>query len=221
MSPIRRLILAVMLSVIAHAALIAALSRPASVGPAGGLSLPPLAARLLPPPATSRHTGSPAPHAPPSSQAPVTAAALPSAPARPTAEADAATTGQPAATGPALPLAEIPPGYSPLSQLTRAPELTTPVNEDSWPDLPDAPTGSFQLELAIGTDGRVEIIVPHCVEALCPAAHTYAGIVGQWHFQPAEILGLPVPSRLRLEFEVGVPANAEAVTGSEPQPPRQ
>jgi len=221
MSPIRRLILAVMLSVIAHAALIAALARPASIRPAGGLSLSPLAARLLPPPAMSRHTESPAPHARPLRQAPVAAATPPSAPARPAAEVDAATTEQPAATGPALLLAEIPPGYSPLSQLTRAPELTTPVNEDSWPDLPDAPTGSFQLELAIGSDGRVDIIVPHCTEALCPAAHTYAGIVSQWHFQPAEILGLPVPSRLRLEFEVGFPADAEAADDSEPQPPRQ
>jgi len=30
-----------------------------------------------------------------------------------------------------------------------------------------------------------------------------------------------VPSRLRLEFEVGFPADAEAADDSEPQPPRQ
>ena len=224
MSPIRRLGLAVMISVIAHAALMAALTQPASGWsgrPAGGLSSSPLSARLLPPPALSRPTEAPAPHAPPSRQAPSAATAPQPQPARPTAEAPTAPAEQPAGTGPALPLAEIPPAYNPLSRLTRAPELTTPVNEDAWPVLPDAPTGSFQLELAIGTDGRVEIIVPHCVEALCPAAHTYAGIIGQWHFQPAEILGLPVPSRLRLEFEVGFPADAEAADGNQPQPPRQ
>lgn len=169
----------------------------------------------------SRPTGSPAPQAPPSRQAPVAATAPPPYPARPAPEAAAAPSEQPTGTGPALPLAEIPPTYNPLSRLTRAPELSTPVNEDAWPVLPDAPTGTFQLELAIGTDGRVEIIVPHCAEALCPAAHAYADIVGQWHFQPAEILGLPVPSRLRLEFEVGFPADAEAAGGNEPQPPRQ
>ena len=221
MSPIRRLGLAVMISVIAHVALMAALAQPASGWsgrPAGGLSSPPLAARLLPPPAMSRPTGAPAP---PSRQAPNAATAPQPEPARPTTEAPAAPAERPAGTGPALPLAEIPPAYNPLSRLTRAPELATPVNEDAWPVLPDAPTGSFQLELAIGTDGRVEIIVPHCVEALCPAAHTYAEIVGQWHFQPAEILGLPVPSRLRLEFEVGFPADAGAAGGNEPQPPRQ
>ena len=213
------------LSVIAHAALITVLARPASGWwfgrPAGGVSSPPLSARLLPPPAGVRHTGSPVPHAPALAQAPAAATPQPAPDTRPQAEAAAATTEQPAGTGPALPLAEIPPTYNPLSRLTRAPELSTPVHEDAWPDLPDAPTGTFQLELAIGTDGRVEIVLPHCEEALCPAAHTYAGIVGQWHFQPAEILGLPVPSRLRLEFEVGLPANAEAVNGRESQPPRQ
>ena len=112
----------------------------------------------------------------------------------------------------------IPATYHPLADLSREPELVSEVDQDKWPSLPDTPAGTFQLELAVGADGSVNIVVPHCDPALCAAAQTYAGIVGRWHFQPAEIFGLPVPSRLRLEFEVGI---APAPRPSEDQAPRQ
>jgi|GEM_PF-1667727 len=105
-----------------------------------------------------------------------------------------------------VPPLSIPPGYRPLADLTREPELISPVDENAWPGLPDTPAGTFQLELGIGADGQVDLVVPHCEPALCAAAQTYAGIVAHWRFQPAEMLGVATPSRLRLEFEVGIVA---------------
>lgn len=111
--------------------------------------------------------------------------------------------------------AEVPASYRRLSELTREPELLTPVDERNWPKLPGVTPGSFELELAIGTDGTVDLVVPHCDEALCPAAEIYTQIVRHWHFQPGEVLGQPAPSRLRLAFDVGI------ATSDEPAQPRQ
>lgn len=119
-----------------------------------------------------------------------------------------------ALSSPAWPV-EIPTGYRRLSELTREPELLTPVDERNWPKLPGVAPGSFELELAIGTDGTVDLVVPHCDEPRCPAAEIYTQIVRQWHFQPGEILGQPTPSRLRLAFDVGIAAS------DEPAQPRQ
>jgi hypothetical protein len=73
------------------------------------------------------------------------------------------------------------------------------------------------LALAIGADGTVHRVVPLCEEALCPAAEAYAELVGRWRFQPGDLNGEPMPSRLRLEFEIGLPADEQG----EDQAPRQ
>jgi hypothetical protein len=53
---------------------------------------------------------------------------------------------------------------------------------------------------------------------LCPAAGVYAELVSHWRFQPGDLAGEASPSRLRLEFEVGLPAEADA---ADDQAPRQ
>ena len=82
----------------------------------------------------------------------------------------------------------------------------------------DTPPGRFQLELAISADGTVDRIVPLCEAQLCPAAGVYAELVSHWRFQPGDLAGEASPSRLRLEFEVGLPAEADA---ADDQAPRQ
>jgi len=110
----------------------------------------------------------------------------------------------------------IPVNYRKLSELTREPELQTLVDEHGWPDLPsDVMPGSFELELAIGADGVVDRVVPHCDEQHCLAAGIYMEIVRRWQFRPGEILGQPTPSRLRLAFDVGIVAKNETA-----QPPQ-
>lgn len=123
--------------------------------------------------------------------------AQPDTPTQPTAH----TTAEPSSAA----LAEIPAYYLPLASLTREPELLTEVSPDGWPLLPDSPTGVFRLELAINPDGHIDQVLTHCEPRLCPAAESYALVVRGWQFQPAEILGQAVPSRLTLEFELGDP----------------
>ncbi len=200
-SPLRLLGLALVLSVIAHALVVSLLSRPgADRKGSGGSASTPLVARLANPPRpAARLAPAPAPPTPHPAPRP--------APSHPKPAPDEAANATPAAGPPDAP-AEIPASYLPLAGLSREPELVTDVPPDIWPPLPDAPTGVFQLELAIGPDGAVDLVVPRCEPALCPAANTYAEIVRHWHFQPAEVLGRPVPSRLKLEFELGDPATA-------------
>lgn len=197
-SPLRRLGLALILSAIAHALVVGLLARPGTDRTGGqGSASAPLVARLANPPRT----------APRPSPAAATPAPPRAASGHPDKTPDAPADATPATTPPDAP-PEIPASYLPLSGLSREPELVTEVPPDIWPPLPDALTGVFQLELAIGPDGSVDLVVPRCEPALCPAANTYAEIVRQWHFQPAEILGRAVPSRLKLEFELGDPAAA-------------
>lgn len=207
LSPRRRLGLALLLSALAHAALVSLLTRPDG----GGARAPaPLTARLANPPRAASQPTAP-PRATPA--APTPAPALPSpAPAEPATppSPDASPAPSPADAPP-----EIPADYLPLAGLAREPELVTEVPPDVWPPLPGAPDGVFRLELAIGADGVVDLVVPRCEPALCPAANAYAEIVRQWRFQPAELLGRPVRSKLKLEFELGDPARADA------QAPRQ
>ncbi len=205
MSPARRLGLAVALSVIAHLALITALTRPAAGLRSENAGAPPprLVARLVTPPRQAAGTASPAPQ-----PAPTTPAL--------TSPNRAPAVGAPLPEAAAQPSDAIPPTYHPLTSLSREPELISAADPADWPPLPDAPTGSFQLELGIGADGRVDLVVPRCEPALCPAARIYADIVRGWRFQPAELLGRPVPSRLRLEFEVGI-----AAPPADDQAPRQ
>ncbi|WP_153159710.1 hypothetical protein [Zoogloea sp. 1C4] len=200
-SPLRLLGLSLVLSVIAHALVMSLLARPgADRKGSGGSASRPLVARLANPPRpAARLTTPPAPPVPHTAPRPTPRIPEPA----PDAPADTA----PATASPDAP-SEIPASYLPLSGLSREPELVTEVPPDIWPPLPDAPTGVFQLELAIGPDGAVDLVVPRCEPALCPAANTYAEIVRHWHFQPAEVLGRPVPSRLKLEFELGDPAAA-------------
>lgn len=140
---------------------------------------------------------------------------IPSAPPLYSEASPPAALAPPSAPPPLAWPAEVPTGYRRLSELTREPELLTPVDERNWPKLPGVAPGSFELELAIGTDGTVDLVVPHCDEPRCPAAEIYTQIVRQWHFQPGEILGQPTPSRLRLAFDVGIAAS------DEPAQPRQ
>lgn len=200
-SPLRLLGLALVLSVIAHVLVVSLLARPGTDRTSGhGSASAPLVARLANPPRpAARLATPPAPHASHATPRP--------APSHPEPAPDAPTTTTPTTGQPDAP-AEIPASYLPLAGLSREPELVTDVPPDIWPPLPDAPTGVFQLELAIGPDGAVDLVVPRCEPALCPAANTYAEIVRHWHFQPAEALGRPVPSRLKLEFELGDPAAA-------------
>ena len=123
--------------------------------------------------------------------------------------------GEIAVPSPAETLPEL---YRPASLLSRGPELLTPPDENAWPSLPDTPPGRFQLELAISADGTVDRIVPLCEAQLCPAAGVYAELVSHWRFQPGDLAGEASPSRLRLEFEVGLPAEADA---ADDQAPRQ
>ncbi len=194
---------ALSLSLIAHTLVVSLIARPG--GDRNGSTLPtaPLVARLANPPKPAmRAETRPVPAAPS-----VQRTAPRPTPRHPEPTPDEPPTSAPVASQPDAPTG-IPAGYLPLAGLSREPELVTDVPADVWPPLPDAPTGVFQLELAIGPDGAVDLVVPRCDPALCPAANTYAEIVRQWHFQPAEILGRPVPSRLKLEFELGDPAAA-------------
>ena len=106
--------------------------------------------------------------------------------------------------------------YPPLSSLSRQPELLTPTNEGDWPRFPGKPAGKFELELIVGTRGRVESITLHCAEALCEIAQAYAAIVRTWIFLPAKLQDQPVPVRLRIEFQVNPPP-----LDPEDQPSRQ
>jgi len=201
-SPGLRLALAVVLSVLAHAALIVVSARPrqapqATPVPAGA---PALGVRLVAPRAVPAR---PAAQAPPPVPGPE--------PVHKTAPAEA---GEPAAP---MPDDALPARYRPASQLSRGPELLTPPAEDAWPSLPDTPPGRFQLELAISADGSVDRVVPLCEAPLCPAAGVYAELVSHWRFQPGDLAGEASPSRLRLEFEVGLPPDA----GTDDQAPRQ
>lgn len=207
-SPGLRLAFAGVLSVLAHAALIAvsALPRQApQATPVQGQGRS-LGARLVAPPAPAPRRS--APQLPPS--APV--AALESKPAPPAAAPESGEAVAP------LPAETLPARYRPASMLSRGPELLTPPTEGAWPSLPDTPPGRFQLELAIGADGRVERVVPLCEAPLCPAAGVYAELVSQWRFQPGDLAGEATPSRLRLEFEVGLPPEPGA---PDDQAPRQ
>jgi hypothetical protein len=85
--------------------------------------------------------------------------------------------------------------------------LLTTVSPDDWPSTPGAPSGSFQIELDIGADGRVMQLRSICEPRMCEAAAIYCGTLTSWRFVPAEILGHPVPSRIRIEFELENPAD--------------
>lgn len=195
--------LALALSLIAHTLVVSLIARPGGDRNGGALPAAPLVARLANPPKPAMRA-----ETRPTSAVPAAQRTAPQpTPRPPEPTPDDPPTRAPIASQPDAPT-EIPADYLPLSGLSREPELVTDVPADIWPPLPDAPTGVFQLELAIGPDGAVDLVVPRCDPALCPAANTYAEIVRQWHFQPAEILGRPVPSRLKLEFELGDPAAA-------------
>lgn len=112
---------------------------------------------------------------------------------------------RPATTAP--PPAEPGPPYFPTFALTRVPALLTTVSPDDWPSTPGAPSGSFQIELDIGADGRVMQLRSICEPRMCEAAAIYCGTLTGWRFVPAEILGHPVPSRIRIEFELENPAD--------------
>ena len=197
-SPGLRLALAVVLSLIAHAAFFVVPARPRDEPQAHAVPVRQvvLGVRLVAPQAIApRRAALPGPE-------PV----RPPAPARNVA---APTPPAPVPAGP-VPYEALPAIYRPASQLSRGPALLTPPAEDTWPSLPDTPPGRFQLELAIGADGSVDRVVPLCDEPLCPAAGVYAELVSQWRFQPGDLAGQASPSRLRLEFEVGPPAEAVA-----------
>ncbi len=200
-SPGLRLVLAVLLSLLAHAAFLLVPARPrdepqahAVPGRQAALGVRLVAPRALAP----GRAALPGPE-PVSSPAPPRKVAVPAVPAPEPAEG----------AGP-VPDGALPELYRPASQLSRGPALLTPPAEDAWPSLPDTPPGRFQLELAIGADGSVDRVVPICDEAMCPAAGVYAELVSQWRFQPGDLEGQASPSRLRLEFEVGPPAEAGA-----------
>lgn len=112
---------------------------------------------------------------------------------------------KPVATAPP-PAAPSPP-YFPAFALTRAPTLLSTVSPDDWPSTPGAPSGSFQIELDIGADGRVMQLRSICEPRMCEAAAIYCGTLTGWRFVPAEILGHAVPSRIRVEFELENPAD--------------
>jgi hypothetical protein len=117
----------------------------------------------------------------------------------------AAPASKPVATAPSP--AEPSPPYFPTFALTRVPTLLTTVSPDDWPSTPGAPSGSFQIELDIGADGRVMQLRSICEPRMCEAAAIYCGTLTGWRFVPAEILGHPVPSRIRIEFELENPAD--------------
>ncbi len=197
-SPGLRLALAVVLSLLAHAAFFVVPARPRDEPQAHAVPVRQavLGVRLVAPQAIApRRAALPGPE-----------------PVRPPAPARTVAAPTPPAPVPAGPLLDeaLPAIYRPASQLSRGPALLTPPAEDTWPSLPDTPPGRFQLELAIGADGSVDRVVPLCDEPLCPAAGVYAELVSQWRFQPGDLAGQASPSRLRLEFEVGPPAEAVA-----------
>lgn len=194
-SPGLRLALAVLLSLLAHAAFLVVPASPPEA-PQGHVApgrQAALGVRLVAPRAL----------------APGPSQVRPPAPARnvvtPTPLAPVPAEAEGSASDEALPAF-----YRPASQLSRGPELLTPPAVDAWPSLPDTPPGRFQLELAIGADGSVDRVLPLCDEPMCPAAGVYAELVSQWRFQPGDLAGEASPSRLRLEFEVGPPAESGA-----------
>lgn len=200
-SPGLRLALAVLLSLLAHAAFFVVPARPPEA-PQGHVApgrQAALGVRLVAPQAFAPTRAALPGPSPVRAPAPARNVASPTLPAPDPAEA----------AGPA-PDEALPAFYRPASQLSRGPALLTPPAEDTWPSLPDTPPGRFQLELAIGADGSVDRVVPLCDEAMCPAAGVYAELVSQWRFQPGDLAGEASPSRLRLEFEVGPPAESGA-----------
>lgn len=174
-----------------------------------------LAVRLVkPPPGALRATPQVLPSAPAAAVEPKPAPAA----VVPGAVAPHALVPEPGEFAVPSPAETLPERYRPASLLSRGPELLTPPDENAWPSLPDTPPGRFQLELAISADGTVDRIVPLCEAQLCPAAGVYAELVSHWRFQPGDLAGEASPSRLRLEFEVGLPAEADA---ADDQAPRQ
>jgi hypothetical protein len=144
----------------------------------------------------------PAPSTPSTAHPPAAQAKAPTA--RPRRHEAATPTNQPAvAPLPADP--DLP--YFPTFALTRVPTLLTTVSPEDWPSTPGAPSGSFQIELDIGADGRVMQLRSICEPRMCEAAAIYCGTLTGWRFVPAEILGHPVPSRIRIEFELENPAD--------------
>lgn len=95
------------------------------------------------------------------------------------------------------------PAYFPFSALSRPPELLTEVGPGDWPPTPGAPPGQVAIEVDIGTDGRVMRVNPLCEPQLCEAAGIYGGFILGWRFRPAEIDDKTVPSRIRVEVEIG------------------
>jgi hypothetical protein len=88
---------------------------------------------------------------------------------------------------------------------SREARLLTPVDDKDWPQLPELTSGRFELELFIGSDGRVQAVVPRCEESLCPAAEAYAEVVRDWDFEPAARDGQLVTAHLRISFDLGAP----------------
>lgn len=115
------------------------------------------------------------------------------------------------------------PQVFPVESLTHLPKLVTEVSVDDWPSTPGAPSGSFQIEVDVGSDGRVMRVKPLCAPKICEAAATYAGVITGWRFVPAEILGHPVSSRIQIEFEIGSPESEGFTATPLPSqaPPRQ
>lgn len=95
------------------------------------------------------------------------------------------------------------PAYFPFSALSRPPELLTEIGPDDWPPTPGAPAGQLAIEVDIGTDGRVMRVNPLCEPQLCEAGGIYGGFIMGWIFRPAEIHDKAVPSRIRVEVEIG------------------
>lgn len=95
------------------------------------------------------------------------------------------------------------PAYFPFSALSRPPELLTEVGPGDWPPTPGTPPGQVAIEVDIGTDGRVMRVNPLCEAQLCEAAGIYGGFILGWRFRPAEIEDKAVPSRIRVEVEIG------------------
>lgn len=113
-------------------------------------------------------------------------------------------TSREASTG-TPPHAEPPPApaYFPFSALSRPPELLSEIGPDDWPPTPGAPAGQVAIEVDIGTDGRVMRVNPLCEPQLCEAGGIYGGFIMGWIFRPAEIHDKAVPSRIRVEVEIG------------------
>ena len=153
----------------------------------------------------------PAHPAPPAAPAPRTS---PGTPARHAAPHAGTRTGpvppalaRPGPENEATPPRPDPPIVFAADALTQAPALLTEISPEDWPPTPGSPSGRFGIDVDIGTDGSVMRVNPICDSGMCDAAATYAGVIIGWRFAPAEILGHPVASRIRVEFEIGSPAS--------------